>query len=92
MFEPLSDELDATRAYLEARVSVIEDAVSKFPQLNHQGHQAAASVEGPGSSTWLYDAVHEVLIDEIDFDEEDVTRELKQVDQILAPLQSRIRR
>ena len=43
MFEPLSDELDATRAYLGARVSVIEDAVSKFPQLNQQGHQAAAS-------------------------------------------------
>jgi hypothetical protein len=57
--------------------------------LNHQGHQAAACIEDTESSTWLYDAVHEALIDEIDFDEEDVARELKQVDRILAPLASR---
>jgi uncharacterized membrane protein YkvA (DUF1232 family) len=91
MFEPLSDELDAMRAYLDDRVSVFEKAVEKFPTLNHQGHQASACIEDAESSTWLYDAVHEVLIDEIDFDEEDVVRELKQVDRILAPLASRVR-
>jgi hypothetical protein len=32
------------------------------------------------------------LIDEIDFDDEDVARELKQVDRILAPLASRVGR
>lgn len=92
MFEPLSDELDATRAYLDDRVSVIEGVVKKFPNLNHQGHQATACIEDAESSTWLYDAVHEALIDEIDFDEEDVVRELKQVDRILAPLSSRVHR
>jgi hypothetical protein len=92
MLVPLSDELDATRAYLEERVSVIEGVVKKFPKLNHQGHQPTACIEDTESSTWLYDAVHEALIDEIDFDEEDVVRELKQVDQILAPLSSRVRR
>ena len=49
-------------------------------------------MEDTESSTWLYDAVHEALIDEIDFDEEDVERELKQVDRILAPLSSRVAR
>ena len=92
MFGPLSDELDAMRAYLDDRVSVLEGVVGKFPKLNHQGHQATACVEDTESSTWLYDAVHEALIDEIDFDEEDVARELKQVDRILAPLSSRIPR
>jgi hypothetical protein len=92
MLAPLSDELDATRAYLEDRVSVIEGVVKKFPKLNHHGHQATACIEDAESSTWLYDAVHEALIDEIDFDEDDVVRELKQVDQILAPLSSRVRR
>ena len=91
MFEPLSDELDAMRAYLEDRVSVLEKAAEKFSTLNHQGHQATACVEDTESSTWLYDAVHEALIDQIDFDEEDVARELKQVDSILAPLSSRVR-
>lgn len=92
MFEPLSDELEAMSAYLEERVTVLESAVEKFPSLNHQGHQASACIEDAESSTWLYDAVHEALIDEIDFDEDDVVRELKQVDRILAPLASRVRR
>ncbi|MFW2389142.1 MAG: hypothetical protein ACN4G0_12445 [Polyangiales bacterium] len=92
MLEPLSDELEAMQAYLEERVSVFEKAVEKFPSLNHRGHEAAACIEDAESSTWLYDAVHEALIDQIDFDEEDVTRELKQVDRILAPLASRVGR
>lgn len=92
MFEPMSEELQAMRAYLGDRVSVLEKAVEKFPTLNHQGHQAAACVDDPESSTWLYEAVHEALINEIDFDDEDVLRELKQVDQILAPLSSRVGR
>jgi hypothetical protein len=89
MLEPLSDELDAMRAYLDDRVSVLEQAAKKFPKMNHQGHQATACIED--TDTWLYDAVHEALIDEIDFDEEDVVRELKHVDRILAPLSSRVR-
>jgi hypothetical protein len=92
MLEPLSDELDAMRAYLDDRVDVLEKAVETFPKLNHQGHQASACVEDAESSTWLYDAVHGAQIDEIDFDEEDVVRELKQVDRILAPLASRVQR
>ena len=92
MLEPLSDELEAARAYLGDRVSVLEKVVEKFPALNHQGYQAAACIEDAESSTWLYDAVHEALIDEIDFDDEDIARELKQVDRILAPLSSRVGR
>ena len=91
MLQPLSDELDAMRAYLDDRVGVLEKAAEQFPKLNHQGHQATACIEDTESSTWLYDAVHEALIDEIDFDDEDVARELKQVDRILAPLSSRVR-
>lgn len=92
MLEPLSEELESMRDYLGDRVEVLEKVVAKFPTLNHQGHQAAACVENPESSTWLYDAVHEALIDEIDFDDEDVVRELKQIDQILPPLDSRVSR
>lgn len=90
MLEPLSDELDATRAYLGDRVIVLERVAEKFPTLSHQGHQAAGCIEDAESSTWLYDAVNEALIDEIEFEDEDVVRELKQVDRILAPLASRV--
>ncbi|MGB8330821.1 MAG: hypothetical protein WCE62_11895 [Polyangiales bacterium] len=90
MLQPLSDELGTMRRYLGDRVEVLEKLAEKFPTLNHQGHQAQACIDDAESSTWLYDAVHEALIDQIDFDEEDVIRELKQVDRILAPLASRI--
>jgi len=92
MFDPLSDELGAMRAYLGNRVTILEQVAKKFPTLNQQGHEPAHCIADPESSTWLYDAVHEALIDEIDFDEEDVIRELKQVDQILAPLAARVAR
>jgi hypothetical protein len=92
MLQSLSDELESMRAYLGDRVSVLEEVVEKFPALSHQGHQAAACIEDPESSTWLYEAVHEAVIDEIDFDEEDVVRELKQVDQLLTLLSARVGR
>jgi hypothetical protein len=92
MLEPLSDELDAMRAYLGDRVTVLEQAVEKFPSVSYQGHHATACVEDTDSATWLYDAVQEALIDEIEFDDEDVARELKQVDRILDSLESRMDR
>lgn len=92
MLDPLEDELEAMRAYLGDRVTALEAAVEKLPTLNYQGHQASTCVEDTESATWLYEAVHEALIDEIDFDDEDVIRELKQVDQILDPLTARVRR
>ncbi|MGB5812964.1 MAG: hypothetical protein WBG86_20695 [Polyangiales bacterium] len=88
----LSDELDSMRAYLGDRVSVLDRVVDKFPKLNHQGHQAKACVTDPDSVNWLYEAVHEALIDEIDFGDDDVVREMKHVDQILEPLAARVRR
>ncbi len=90
MLEPLSDELEAMRAYLGDSVSVLEKEAEKLPTLHHQGHDPRACVEDTESATWLYDAVHEALIDEIDFDDEDVVRELKQVDRIIPPLESRV--
>ncbi|MDH3199961.1 MAG: hypothetical protein OEM15_03610 [Myxococcales bacterium] len=92
MLEPLSDELEAMHAYLGDRVRVLERVVDKFPKLQHQGHQATGCIGDTESSNWLYDAVHEVLIDEIEFDDDDVARELKQVDQILDPLSARLNR
>ena len=92
MLDPLSDELDAMKAYLGDRAQVLEGVVDRFPKLNHQGHQAAGCIRDTESSNWLYDAVHEALIDEIEFDDEDVVREMRNVDQILAPLAARGRR
>lgn len=92
MLEPLPDELEAMRNYLGDRIVVLEKVVDKFPKLNHQGHQATACIGDTESSNWLYEAVQEALIAEIEFDDEDVVRELKHVDQILDPLSARMPR
>ncbi|MEM7138097.1 MAG: hypothetical protein AAF500_16060 [Myxococcota bacterium] len=92
MLAPLTEELEAMKAYLGDRVTVLEAVVDKFPKLNHQGHQAADCIGDTEASNWLYDAVNEALIDEIDIDDDDVVRELKQVDRILDPLAARVRR
>jgi hypothetical protein len=92
LLDPLDEELDAMRAYLGNRMEALEADAEKLPTLNHQGHEARSCVEDTEAATWLYEAVHEALIDEIDFDDEDVVREIKQVDQILAPLAARVGR
>lgn len=83
----LDEELEAANEYLGERIKAIEAVAEKAAKLNHQGHTAMACVHEPESSNWLYDAVHEALIDQFDFDESDVSRDLKGVDQILAPLE-----
>ena len=89
LLEPLDEELEAAREYLENRIAVIEQVASKAAELNHQGHTASACVHDGESSNWLYDAVHEALIDQFEFDESDVARDLKGVDQILGPLEAK---
>ncbi len=82
----IDEELEAAGEYLGERLKAIEAVAKKAAKLNHQGHTASACAHDTESSNWLYDAVHEALIDQFDFDESDVARDLKGVDQILAPL------
>lgn len=90
LLEPLEGQLGAVRAYLGELLVVLDKACDQLPKLNHQGHSAVACARDPEASTWLYDAVHEALVDELDFDEDEVARELKSVDTIRRPLELRL--
>ncbi|GAB5540277.1 MAG: hypothetical protein SangKO_000370 [Sandaracinaceae bacterium] len=90
LMEPLERQMQAVRAYLGELLAVLDTAVDGMPNLNHQGHAAGQCARDEESSTWLYDAVHEALIDELDFDEDEVARELKNVDTIKRPLELRL--
>ncbi len=91
MLGSLQEELDAMQAYLGKRAQVLQRVVGKFPKLNHQGHDPAACVTDTEASTWLYDTVQEWLIDGLEFDEHDVARELKHVDDIMPGLEAKLR-
>lgn len=90
LMEPLEEQMGAVRDYLGELLKVLDRAVDGLPKLNHQGHSATDCARDPEASTWLYDAVHEALVDELDFDEDEVARELKQVDRIRRPLEQRL--
>lgn len=89
LLEPLAEEMSIVRAYLGELLGVLEQACEGLPKLTHQGHSAKECALDDAGSTWLYDAVHEALVQELDFDEDEVTRAMKSVDQIVVPLRQR---
>ena len=90
IFEVLSEEMEAARAYLGDRIEVLEKAAETAAKLNHHGHTATECVHDTDASTWLYDTVHEAIIDDLEVDEDEVAREMKLVDRILAQLATRV--
>lgn len=89
LLEPLKEQMAVTREYLGNLMKVLEHAADGVAKLSHQGHTASQCVHDPEAGTWLYDAVHEAIL-ELEFDEDDVVRETKRLDQIRAPLQARM--
>jgi hypothetical protein len=90
LLEPLPEQMSTVRAYLGELLTVLERACDALPKLTHQGHTAKECALDDAGSTWLYDAVHEALVQELVFGEDDVARAVKGVDQIVRPLQQRL--
>ena len=90
VFGAMDEQLAAVRDYLGELLTVLDTAVDALPTLNHQGHTAVACATDDEAGTWLYDAVHEALVDELDFDEDEVGRELRAIDRIRRPLEQRL--
>lgn len=90
LFDPLDGQLEATREYLGELIQVLDTAVDGLTKLSHHGHKAADCVGDTEGATWLYDTVQEAMIDELDFDEDEVARECKNVDRIIPHLRTRL--
>lgn len=88
----LEECLQTARDFLGDGMSVLEKVRDGLPKANHQGHDAKACVHDEESSNWLYDAVHEALVETLEIDEDEVAREIKRVDQIQRSLQARAKR
>ncbi|MBX3273585.1 MAG: hypothetical protein KF729_25195 [Sandaracinaceae bacterium] len=92
LFEPLAEQMGTVRAYLGELLTVLDRAVDGLPELTHEGHGATACALDPDASTWLYDAVHAALVDELELDEDDVERALRSLGDIRRPLEMRLAR
>lgn len=89
LFESLEEDLQVIRGYLGDSVSVLERAAERVPKLSHQGHSARQCALDPDASNWLYDAVQEAIVEELEFDEDEVARETRHMDDLVALLQTR---
>lgn len=86
----LEEELSSARAYLGDLIKVLDKAATEVSEIQHMGHSARQCVHDIDSSNWLYDAVQEALVEQLEFDEDEVARELRSVDKIRAALQTRV--
>ncbi|MFK8001159.1 MAG: hypothetical protein AB8H86_16315 [Polyangiales bacterium] len=92
LLEPLEEQLKVAREFLGEGMSVLVDSADKLNKLNFEGHSAEECVRDVDAGTWLYDAVHEALVEIIEIDEDDVHRELKDVARIAKNLNARARK
>lgn len=85
LFGQLDDELALIADYLGSGLKVIERGLKRFDQLKHLGRSAQQCVTDEESATMLYEEVQAALV-ELDFEEEEVARALKDIDRLIASL------
>ncbi|MCB9709088.1 MAG: hypothetical protein H6714_09905 [Myxococcales bacterium] len=85
----MNGQLDVAKQYLGDLIRVLDHAADGVGKLSYHGHAASDCVQDPEENTWLYDTVQEAIVDRFDFDEEEVARAVKQIEQVMPPLQQR---
>jgi hypothetical protein len=88
LFDGLTADVALIRSYLGKGVSVFDKAVEKIPQLKHLGRNAAQCIADEESSTVLHEQVHAALV-ELDLEEDEVNRALKQLGPVFEGLRQR---
>ena len=89
---PLDEQLEVARAYLGDGMAILDEVAAKLHEQNHQGHAAPQCVTDTESSNWLYDAVHEALVETVEIDDDEVSREIKDSPRIKKNLVARVDR
>jgi len=91
LYDPLADQLTAARTFLGERMQVLEKVVEGLPKAQHEGHSAERCATDLETTNWLYDAVHEAIVEQFEYEEDEVAREMKAVDRILGNLELRLK-
>ena len=90
LFVRFDEQLEAARAYLGELIVVLDKAAASVGTLKFEGYSAQQCGVDEDAMTWLYDAVQEAIVDQLEFDEDEVHREAKRVDEILPHLKNRV--
>jgi uncharacterized membrane protein YkvA (DUF1232 family) len=89
IFEPMSEQLEAARSYLGDRIGVLERTLDGLPKITYEGHNAQLCAKDQEAQTWLYDSVHEAIVERLELNEDDVARAVKSASDIKTKLEQR---
>jgi len=91
IFEPMADQLEASREYLGAeRIGVLDRALDGLPKITYEGHNAVQCAREQDEQTWLYDSVHEAIVERLELNPDDVARAVKSASDLQSKLDQRI--
>ncbi len=90
IFEPMSEQLEAAREYLGERIGVLDRVLDGLPKITFEGHNASQCARDQVEQTWLYDSVHEAIVERLELNEDDVARAVKSASDIQTKLDQRI--
>ncbi|MGB0678950.1 MAG: hypothetical protein ACPGUV_04755 [Polyangiales bacterium] len=87
LFGTLLQDVAESRSILGAASPLVDRAVASLANLTHKGHNAARCIADEEASTWLYDEVHEALVESLEFEDDEVARAVKGLPALLESLQ-----
>jgi uncharacterized membrane protein YkvA (DUF1232 family) len=90
LLEDLEADMGLVRGYLGELTTVLERAADGLVELTWHGHTAKECARDPDATTWLYETVLEALVDDLDFDEDEVQRKTRNLARIKTPLEQRM--
>lgn len=92
VFGCLEQDLGAAHAYLGEIYPWIETWLERLERIEFKGKKAEFFLDEDDvdAGSWLYDEINEALLD-IDFDDDDLKRELRKVDRILPLMEEKMR-
>lgn len=90
IFESWESQLAEARSYLGERIAVLDKAIDGLPKINFQGHSAPECAKDQEAQTWLYDSVHEAIVEQFEIAEDEVARAVKNAHEIRTRLSQRV--
>lgn len=83
-------QMSEVRAHLGEVMVVLDRAVDALPKTSFGGHTATECARDPEAATWLYDSVHQAIVERLELDEDAVARALKNAGEIRGFLKQRL--
>lgn len=90
IFDPWETQLSEAREYLGERITVLDKAIDGLSKINFQGHSARECAKDQEAATWLYDSVHEAIVEQFEIAEDEVARAVKNAHEIKTRLSQRV--